>query len=507
VASKREKRPDGSARDQIVTARVSDLGQRVVFGEERDPRARARARSRPQRRLHTAVRAFDRHPCDLFHELGNPATRLSFLEAELGILVDSAGKRDEPFLDFIDGTIDASAIERHGDYNSPLALERPPLSFSRLRSLFPAFGLTVFAFLCSDCKRRSVAWDTPPIPTVDASTLDAGTDSADAGTLASVPAKKVELKEVAMGTSVTIVAFTNEKVDEAGARALFGKALEELKRLEALLSEWRDDSDIGKLNKGNGEWVSVGPEALEVIQKSILAGKLSDGTFDITFQVMGDLWKFGDASDEKPQVPSRSDVQKKKKLVDYRKIEIDGDKVRLGKSQQIGLGGIAKGYIVDQVVRVLREGGLQAFLVQAGGDLYGAGRKADGSRWVSGIQDPRGGSGRFFGVLELEDHAFSTAGDYARAYVAGGKRYHHIIDPRTGYPATACRSVTIWAPDALTADTVDDAVFILGPQKGLALVESLDGVGAVIVDSSNKVWVSKRLEGKWKQLSAPSDGI
>jgi thiamine biosynthesis lipoprotein len=394
-----------------------------------------------------------------------------------------------------------------GEYNSPPALERPPMSFSRSRSRFPVLGLTVFALLCSDCKRRSVAWDTPPIPSVDAATRDAGPDSADAGAVASAPAKKVELKEVAMGTSVTIVAFTNDKVDEAGARALFGKALDEIRRLEAVLSEWRDDSDVGKVNKGNGEWVSVGPETLEVIQKAIIAGELSDGTFDITFQVMGDLWKFGDARDEKPKVPNKNDVQKKKKLVDYRKIEVEGDKVRLAKGQQMGLGGIAKGYIVDKVARLLRDGGLQAFLVQAGGDLYGSGRKADGSPWVSGIQDPRGGSGNFFGVLELEDHAFSTAGDYARAYVVDGKRYHHIIDPRTGFPATACRSVTIWAPDALTADTIDDAVFILGPEKGLALVESLDGVGAVIVDASNKVWVSRRLEGKWKQLGVPSDGI
>jgi thiamine biosynthesis lipoprotein len=158
-------------------------------------------------------------------------------------------------------------------------------------------------------------------------------------------------------------------------------------------------------------------------------------------------------------------------------------------------------------VRVLKDGGLDSFLVQAGGDLYGSGRKPDGSPWVSGVQDPRGGGGKYFGVLELEDHAFSTAGDYARAYVVDGKRYHHIIDPRTGYPATACRSVTVWAMDALTADTVDDAVFILGPEKGLALVESIDGVGAVIVDASNKVWVSKRLEGKWKQIGPPTDGI
>jgi len=366
-----------------------------------------------------------------------------------------------------------------------------------------------FALLCSDCKRKPVAWDnTNPLATLDASLPDASLPL-DGGALADLAGsqKRVEAKETAMGTSITFVAYTNDKVDESGTRELFAKALDEVKRLEGLLSEWRDDSDVGRVNKGEGEWVSVGPEALELIQKSIAAGKQSDGSFDITFQVMSELWKFGDARDPSPSVPKKTDVQNKKKHIDYRKIEVQEQTVKLAKGQRIGLGGIAKGYIVDKAVRILKDGGLAAFLVQAGGDLYGSGKKPDGSRWVSGIQDPRGGSGKFFGVLELEDHAFSTAGDYARAYVVDGKRYHHIIDPRTGYPATASRSVTIWAPDALTTDTIDDAVFILGPEKGLALVESLDGVGAVIVDASNKVWVSKRLEGKWKQMSQPTDGI
>ncbi len=106
-------------------------------------------------------------------------------------------------------------------------------------------------------------------------------------------------------------------------------------------------------------------------------------------------------------------------------------------------------------------------------------------------------------MIEVEDHAFSTAGDYERSFVKDGKRYHHIIDPRTGYPATASRSVTIWAKDALTADAIDDAVFILGPERGLALVDSIEDCGAVIVDAENKVWISKRLSAKAQVLKAP----
>jgi thiamine biosynthesis lipoprotein len=126
---------------------------------------------------------------------------------------------------------------------------------------------------------------------------------------------------------------------------------------------------------------------------------------------------------------------------------------------------------------------------------------------VSGIQDPRGHKGQYFATIELEDHAFSTAGDYARSYVIDGKRYHHIIDPRTGYPATACRSVTVWAPDAFVADAVDDIVFILGPERGMPLVESLDGVGVVVVDRKNRVLVSPRLAGKVHVLGEPTDGL
>jgi thiamine biosynthesis lipoprotein len=359
-----------------------------------------------------------------------------------------------------------------------------------LRSFLFAAGFT--AGLCAfACKRQPDAPSAEPRAGADATApVPPRATSASASPPPSIvrtpfEPKEFQAKSVAMGTHVTFIAFTTEAVDEASMRSLFAKALEEIRRLEALLSEWREDSDIGRVNRSNGAWVEVRPETLEVLQKGIATGKLSDGTFDITFQALSGLWKFGDAREADPRVPKRADVLAQKRLVDYRKVELDGAKVR----------------------RVLKDGGLHAFLVQAGGDLYGAGRKPDGSHWVSGVTDPRGGHDKYFGVLELEDHAFSTAGDYARSYIVEGKRYHHIIDPRTGYPATACRSVTIWAPDALTADTIDDAVFILGPEKGLKLVESLEGVGAVIVDASNKVWVSKRLEGKWKQLSAPTDGL
>jgi FAD:protein FMN transferase len=254
--------------------------------------------------------------------------------------------------------------------------------------------------------------------------------------------------------------------------------------------------------------VRVGDETFEVVQEALHASEISEGTFDITFETLHGLWKFDQDLD--PHPPSAADVRARLQYVGYRHVKLDAaaHTVFLDEgATRIGLGGIAKGYAVDRAAKVLAGAGLSSFYAQAGGDLYTHGTKADGTPWQAGIRDPRGPEGDYFAVMPVIDHAFSTAGDYERSYIVDGKRYHHIIDPRTGFPATASRSVTIYAPTALQADELDDAVFILGPEKGLALVESQDGVGAVIVDAANNVWTSKRLEGKVRPVHKPTDAL
>src|SRR5258708_37372952 len=124
-----------------------------------------------------------------------------------------------------------------------------------------------------------------------------------------------------------------------------------------------------------------------------------------------------------------------------------------------------------------------------------------------GVRDPRGGPRDIIGRMAIRDHAFSTAGDYERSFVLDGRRYHHIIDPKTGYPATASREVTIFAPTAFLADALDDAAFILGPKKGLALVARYADCAALVVDAQNQVWMSKSLAGKLQRTAAPANGI
>jgi len=312
----------------------------------------------------------------------------------------------------------------------------------------------------------------------------------------------------AMGTRLTFAAYVDETHDDAALRAALRAAYDEVVRLEGLMTPWRETSELSAVNAAAGKKaVDIGPEMLEVVEKSLWAAERSEGVFDITFASMGKLWRFNHDMDG--AVPPRGELELARRRIDYRRVKLDRERHTLfleRADQRIDLGGIAKGYAVDRAAAVLRSAGLRSFYVQAGGDLYVEGKKPDGTPWRAGIRDPRGPEGSFFARLAVEDHAFSTAGDYERSFFKEGKRYHHILDPRTGYPAEGTRSVTVWAKDALTADAIDDAVFILGAEKGLALVESIEGAGAVIVDAANKVWISKRLEGLVETFRAPTDG-
>lgn len=357
-----------------------------------------------------------------------------------------------------------------------------------------ASRLIVFALVFSACRERT------PEPEPKSETLVAATAIAPV-----LQAKVVDGQYAAMGTTITFKIWTDR---ETQAKAAMLDALAEIQRIEAMMTTWKDDSEVSKINAAAGDGpVVVSPELIEVLQGARKIHDESDGVFDVTYYGLKGLWHFD--QDAKNEIPSEADVEARLPLVDGSKVEIDESKhtVRLPKKgMAINLGGIAKGYAVDKAAAVLAKNGFVDVVVQAGGDLLVKGRKGQAD-WQVGIRDPRGKVDDFFALAPIKDAAFSTAGDYERGFVKDGKRYHHILDPRTGYPATACRSVTILAPDALTADELDDAVFILGPEKGLPLVEARDGVGAVIVDKDNHVVVSKRLQGVVQLVHPPTPGI
>jgi thiamine biosynthesis lipoprotein len=333
------------------------------------------------------------------------------------------------------------------------------------------------------------------------------------GSAAVAPERRMlSFERACMGTHCTIAVFHHDepRVEQAVAQAVL-----EMNRLDALMTTWTDTSEVSRINAaaGNGEAVSVSAETFDVLEKSLWVARASGGAFDITVGAFKGLWKFDEDNDG--TVPATAAVAERLKQVDYKGLILDPARrtARLARAgQSITLGGIAKGYIVDCAVKTLRSSGLTDFLVQAGGDLFASGKRGD-REWRVGIQDPRAkvGDGRSvdtsFALLSLSDSAFNTSGDYERFVLQGGKRYHHILDPRTGHPVTHTRSVTVLAPTSFIADTLDTAAFVLGPAKGLELVDSVPGALAVIVDAENQVHTSRGLRDRLQILRTPTDGL
>lgn len=324
------------------------------------------------------------------------------------------------------------------------------------------------------------------------------------GTRTSTAPRSVHRSYRAMGTQITFTAYTR---DEALAIAAFEEAAAEFRRIEDLLTVWKPDSEIARINRAAGRApVVVSEETLKLLLEGRRFYEWSDGRFDLSFGALAGLWKFDHDRDDR--IPDPKEVKAKLPLVDYRKVRIDEKdrSVFLPKEgMRLHLGGLGKGYAVDKAVALLRARGLLDFMVQAGGDLYVAGKKGDRAFRV-GIRDPRGPASSFFAFAELSDTTFSTSGDYERFFIHEGQRYHHIIDPKTGEPARVLRSATVMADSAMLADGLSTVLMLIGVEPGLALVERLPGVGAVLVDAANEVHVSERLRDRVKILRPPKSG-
>lgn len=317
------------------------------------------------------------------------------------------------------------------------------------------------------------------------------------------PFRLAERARVSMGSELRLSAWT---ADEDAAVSAFDAVFREFDRLESLMSNWREGSDVERLNAAAGDHpVRVSGDVVSVLQTARQVSEWTDGKFDVTFGVLSSLWRFD--HDQDNVVPDMSEVRRRLPLIDYRALKVDpsGGTAFLERAgMRVNLGGIGKGYAIDRAIGIMRARGFKDFMIQSGGDLYGAGLK-DGQPWRVGIQDPRGPDGRAFARVAISDRTFSTSGDYARAFLKDGRRYHHIIDPSTGEPAQGCRSVTIVTDRAVIADGLSTGVFLLGPEKGLALLARLGHVEAVVVTSRNEVLVTPGLKGRLELVSAPTD--
>jgi FAD:protein FMN transferase len=322
----------------------------------------------------------------------------------------------------------------------------------------------------------------------------------------SVPraAQQVVRAHRTMGSEVRVTVWT---ADTAAADTSIGAVFAEFDRLDALLSVWRPGSDVLRINAAAGRAaVPVSPDTRAVLRTAQQVSEWTAGKFDVTFGALADVWRFD--HDQDNRVPTPAEITARVALVDYRAVVIDeaAGTVFLSRAgMRLHLGGVGKGYAVDRAVAILRARGFQDFMVQAGGDLFVSGQ-AGGRPWRLGINDPRGAPDDPFATVELRDRTLSTSGDYERFFIANGARYHHLLDPDVGAPARGCRSVTIVAGTATLADALSTGVFILGADVGMALVERLPDVDAVIVTADNEVLISSGLRGQVRVERPPTPG-
>jgi thiamine biosynthesis lipoprotein len=275
----------------------------------------------------------------------------------------------------------------------------------------------------------------------------------------------------------------------AEGAAAIDAGMEEIRRFDRMMSLYKDDSEISKVNLAAGEHpVKVSPEMLEIVEAAARASDLTRGAFDITVGPLVVLWQM---RLKEGTVPKDREIANIKKLVNYRNIAIDRKASTLFLKKRgmiMDLGGM-KGYIADRVKDLYKKRGIDNAIIALAGDIWALGRREDGRPWRIGVQHPRE-QDRTLTVLDLTDRYVTTSGDYERFVIREKKRYHHIIDPRTGKPSAGVISATLVGTQGALIDPLAKAPFILGPKEGMQLVRQA-GAEAIVVDEQGKVFMTE----------------
>ncbi|WP_347158669.1 FAD:protein FMN transferase [Pontibacter chitinilyticus] len=316
--------------------------------------------------------------------------------------------------------------------------------------------------------------------------------------LTSVYAQRLPTKEphqykkvlLLMGTRFELAAVSK---DEQLAWESIQAGISEIRRIEALISEWQPTSQTSAINRNAGiKPVVVDPELYDLISRCIRLSRLTGGAFDISFAAIDKVWRF-DGSMNK--LPSQEEVAASVRKIGYEKILLnpaDHSVFLKEPGMKIGFGAIGKGYAANRARDVMREMGIAGGVVNAAGDLTTWGRQADGESWYVGIADPAEKE-KVFSWLTADNIAVVTSGNYEKYAEVDGKRYSHIIDPRTGWPATGLKSVTIVCPNAELADALATSVSVMGAEQGLSLINQLKGVECLLITDNNDVITSDKL--------------
>jgi thiamine biosynthesis lipoprotein len=289
----------------------------------------------------------------------------------------------------------------------------------------------------------------------------------------------------------TVVSITVLTDSEKKASLVIDDAYKELDKLADLLNFYSENSEISYVNKNAGvKPVKVSQETYDIVKKALFVSDNTDGTFDITIGPVVKLWDF-----KNKRLPDAKELKEKLKTVGYKNIilnEKDRTIFIKKKGVQIDLGGIIKGFAADKIVLFLKNRGIKAGIIAVGGDIKTFGMRPDGKPWTIGIQNPRQTSkdDEIIGIVKLgPEMAISTSGDYEKYFLLNGKRYHHLLDPKTGYPSNKNRSVTIISHESALSDAFATAIFLIDAEKGIKILKSL-GLEGIIIDKDGKIFIT-----------------
>jgi FAD:protein FMN transferase len=297
-----------------------------------------------------------------------------------------------------------------------------------------------------------------------------------------------------LGTACTVRLYAG------GTPAVLDAAFARIAEIETRMTVNRSDSEVMRINAAAGvRPVVVTPDVLEVVQRGLLCSSDGDGAYDITVDPLVKLWGIGSPA---ARIPAPQEISHALGLVGYRNVVVDprASTVFLKKSGMgLDLGSIAKGYAADEVSRILRARGVSSALIDLGGNILTMGSKPDGSRWRIGIQNPQEARGTKIGYMEITGGSVTTAGTYERFFERDGKRYFHILDARTGFPAwNGLAAVAVVAADSISADGYDTLVFTLGLERGRSFVASTGGrIEAVFITEKREVYVTPGLRSRF----------
>lgn len=294
-----------------------------------------------------------------------------------------------------------------------------------------------------------------------------------------------------MGSRFDITIVANDSVT---ANGYIDDAVAEIKRIEKLISSWDKDSQTSEINKNAGiKPVKVAPELYALIKRAINISKLTDGAFDISYASMDRIWKFDGSM---TVMPSEEEIKSSVAKVGFQNIVLNDEQrsvfLKLP-GMKIGFGAIGKGYAADMAKKLLMDKGVVAGIINASGDMNTWGKQPNGDDWKVAITNPLN-KNKVFALLPITNGAVVTSGNYEKYVNFNGKRYSHIIDPRSGYPSSGIISVTVFAPKAELADALATSVFVMGKEIGLDRIDQLPKIECIIIDDKGNISRSKNIE-------------